>query len=166
MTQFEQLLSEMNADQAVILPFFAAFSRFEFALKQSGYAIGEDSVSANWDRFAADLDANFDRKRTVTLAEAVDYLIKHPPKKQARKGGVLIWVASPAGNARELANLLIYVRRLRNNLFHGGKYPGLVVDDPGRDTTLLRHGLTILDECLTLCDQHSPKVSDAFYGRE
>jgi hypothetical protein len=62
----------------------------------------------------------------------------------------------------ELERLLIYIRRMRNNLFHGGKsQPGspMQVD---RNANLLRHGLTILAECLLICKTHQPSLVGHF----
>lgn len=43
--------------------------------------------------------------------------------------------------------VLLYVRRIRNNLFHGGKFNGHWFE-PKRSEELLRHSLTILRGCL------------------
>jgi hypothetical protein len=53
---------------------------------------------------------------------------------------------------------------MRDNLFHGGKYPGSPTIDPDRDPTLLRHGLTVLGECWALCEQHIPDMPGVFHG--
>jgi hypothetical protein len=163
-TQFTHLLAHMNADKEAVCNFFAAFSRFEFALKKAGYASGGTQVSADWDRLAAVLRPHFDPKRTAELTEAVDYLVQCPPKKQVLHAGALNWVDSPQPqNDPVLLSLLVYVRRIRNNLFHGGKYSGSPTIDPDRDTTLLRHGLTVLDECLALCEKHILDVHGYFH---
>src|SRR3546814_18633912 len=43
--------------------------------------------------------------------------------------------------------VLTYVRRVRNNLFHGGKFNGRWFE-PQRSEQLLKHSLTILRACL------------------
>jgi hypothetical protein len=47
---------------------------------------------------------------------------------------------------------------VRNNLFHGGKFPFARIKDPARDPDLLKHSLTILEACLEL----NPKVKGKF----
>ncbi len=46
--------------------------------------------------------------------------------------------------------LLVIVRTVRNNLFHGGKYPvpSGHIREPARDPKLLNCGLTVLETCL------------------
>jgi hypothetical protein len=95
MSQFTHLLAHMNADAEVVRDFFAAFSRFEFALKRAGSASGGGQVSADRDRLAADLRPHFGPKRTPELSAAVDYLPQHPPKQQVPDAGKLNWVDSP-----------------------------------------------------------------------
>jgi len=53
--------------------------------------------------------------------------------------------------------VLQYVRRVRNNLFHGGKFNGRWFE-PERSAELLIHCLTILNACLEV----SPEVGEAY----
>jgi hypothetical protein len=53
-------------------------------------------------------------------------------------------------NERQLTWLLLAIRTVRNNLFHGGKFPLIPMPDPSRDRDLLIHSLTILDAMLQL----------------
>jgi hypothetical protein len=54
------ILDLLNVPRALTLEFMATFTRFEFALKKSGYARGDESqVTPNWDVFANDV-AKFD----------------------------------------------------------------------------------------------------------
>ena len=45
--------------------------------------------------------------------------------------------------------VLDLIRRVRNNLFHGGKFND-AHSGPGRNELLLRHSLAILHRCLEL----------------
>jgi len=42
------------------------------------------------------------------------------------------------------------VRRVRNNLFHGGKFLPVPPGDPDRDKLLVQHSLTVLRTCMSL----------------
>jgi hypothetical protein len=42
------------------------------------------------------------------------------------------------------------ISTVRNNLFHGGKFPLLLVRDSSRDRDLLTHAINILDAALRL----------------
>lgn len=75
------------------------------------------------------------------------YILDHPPKKQIIADGVLTWSVSAPDTDLRSDRVLIYVRRVRNNLFHGGKFNGRWFE-PERSELLLRHSLTILRTCL------------------
>jgi hypothetical protein len=54
-----------------------------------------------------------------------------------------------------MEHALLLVRRVRNNLFHGGKFSDEVHSGRARNELLLRHSLAILHRCLDL----SPSVA-------
>ena len=93
------------------------------------------------------------------MKDAVTYILEHPPKKQMIANGLLEW--DPAEPDTDLCSdlALIYVRRVRNNLFHGGKFNGHWFA-PDRSEALLRHSLTILRACLAASDE----LSQAYNG--
>ncbi|OKH53896.1 hypothetical protein NIES2101_09090 [Calothrix sp. HK-06] len=95
---------------------------------------------------------------------AVDYLIKNPSKKQILSGDALSWSQTPSWTQEEplLKCLLTMIRRVRNNLFHGGKFPGAPVKDPTRDQLLLEYSICILVECLCLDAAPAHKVRKYF----
>ncbi len=79
------------------------------------------------------------------LSEAVARLLRDPPKKQHRD---LAWRDVPAeGDAHGANNVLLVVRRVRNNLFHGGKAKRQSVDGK-RDDQLVGDALLVLDRAL------------------
>ncbi|WP_207774702.1 hypothetical protein [Sphingosinicella sp. YJ22] len=139
---------------------FRQFARMEYALKAAGYLKREDGrAEANWSAFAADIDEGL-RNAFIEDAEvfaAVAYIGLKPPKKQMVRKGALYWRETPPEATTASGVLLMYVSRVRNNLFHGGKFSNGWLD-PERSRNLLRHCLTILDCCLRLSD----RVRDAF----
>lgn len=141
----QALRRDLIIDRDVVLTFFENFSRAEYALKRAGYAVERGgAVQAAWDRFADRLHAKFFATNDDALTAAVDYFFTSPPLKQTLSAGVMGWAPAEVKAARTLRQLLIFVRRVRNNLFHGGKFPGVVHDDPARNNVLLQHGLVIL----------------------
>lgn len=75
---------------------------------------------------------------------------------QVVRDGLLKWeVAAP--DASDTHELLLCVRRVRNNLFHGGKFNEHWFE-PERSVPLLRHSLSILDACL----RSSQQLNEAF----
>lgn len=85
-----------------------------------------------------------------------------PPLKQVLKDGVLDWKSTEEENVPLLLKLILSVRRVRNNLFHGGKFPSVNLEDPGRNADLLESSIVILEGCLLLND----RVKELFYQRD
>lgn len=129
--------------------FLALFSRIEYALKATGrYANGSDAgVSANWDLFANEIDRAFCAISDEQFVSAVDYLLRHPPRKQILVGSTLTFADQHSDHRQARAQqTLVFVRRVRNNLFHGGKY----LPDGARSRTKRTAGLVFSHRPATL----------------
>jgi len=144
------ILDLLNVPRELTLEFLAMFARFEFALKKAGYAVGDNSkVSPDWDSFANDV-AKLDATALAPMLNASQYLQQHPPKKQVLDNGALRWVARQGTTGSAIGDVLLSVRTVRNNLFHGGKFPDAMVTDPLRDEQLIRDCLAVLKGLLEL----------------
>jgi len=133
-------------DRELVWKFFLAFSRFEYALKCSRYVRQnrDGAVFADWQRFASTHRKKFTANRDNKVRMACVYFTKRPPRQQILVHGVLGWRNSnPLGNTPLLCWLVLMLARVRNNLFHGGKFPWQV--DPCRNSTLVRHALVLLE---------------------
>jgi hypothetical protein len=123
----------------------------EYALKTTRFALRSgEGVSANWDKFANEADEHFLAEANAELRDAVEYLSNSPPRKQILTEGVKFrdFVIDPS--QRRLQQLLLMVRTVRNNLFHGGKYLPDGEMEPGRNEELVRSSLVVLRECAQL----------------
>lgn len=148
----------MNLDQ-LAGKLFHVFSRTEYALKAAGYNNGDGVAETNWRTFALDVEGLISNPENQELLEAINFFFNAPPQKQVIVGGVIQWeVSEPATNSKA-DKLLIYIRRVRNNLFHGGKFNGHWFE-PERSEVLLSHSLTIL----TACVKYVPTVREAYHG--
>src|SRR5262249_51711738 len=117
---------------------------------RAGFSKGNlNYVEPAWDRFASKYSSVFDPAATPQLSVACDYFMSQPPRKQIRDGHSLGW-SEPQIRVDEplLTWLLLMVRSVRNNLFHGGKFPMVSIKEPARDPELIRHALTIIEACL------------------
>lgn len=145
---FQQL--HMPADLAI--EFMATFSRVEHALKSTGYVLAnKGKVEPDWDRFANEIDPQFIQIEDEKLASAKNFLLITPPRKQVLKDGIVIFqnqVVDP--NQRVTHQLLRFVRTVRNNLFHGGKYLPTGELEPGRNEALVNASLCIIHSCIEL----------------
>jgi hypothetical protein len=138
--------------------FLLIFSRFEFALKTRGYAnMSGASLMVKWREFANDTMGAFDTSQNTT-AEYLP-LITSPPSRQTFVGGKLDWAEEQPKEPSDadLPWLLEMVYRVRNNLFHGGKWP----TDITRDTVLIQCSMLIIAKCMEL---HSPLREAYFTG--
>lgn len=142
----------------LLLDFFLTLAQFEFALKNSGFHVrrpGELCYPAHpdWDRFAESLRNSFDAGRTPTLRKASDYLLISPPWEEVVIESGLGWNTKPPEESLPtIVRLIRCVRRIRNNLFHGGKFTTLPIQDGNRNRVLFQSALVVLEECLRLSD--------------
>ena len=144
------ILDLLNVPREMTLEFLATFARFEFALKKAGYARGDDSqVSANWDAFTNDV-AKIDAAVLAPVLASSQYVQQYPPKKQILDHGVIRWVARQGTSGSAIGDVLLSVRTVRNNVFHGGKFPDGAVAEPLRDETLIRECVVVLQGLLEL----------------
>jgi hypothetical protein len=152
-----------SIDEKLVLEFLYTFSRFEYALKRAGYHSPDGKAAlADWDGFENVLTGLPAADLTPVLASG-DYILAKPPKKQVVASGGLSWEES-APTASQIKMLIIYIRRIRNNLFHGGKFPEGPVHDVARDTDLLRSGVSVLKALLKI--PGLPAGIDNYYNEE
>lgn len=141
-----------HLDHELIFKFFATFSRFEYALKRANFrkpGAKNEPADPDWDAFALKIAASFGNRRQKdgALDVAIDVLVADPPKKQTHD---MRWIAvEPQGDPAGAPNVLLMVRRIRNNLFHGGK--ARAVHEVERDNILVKNALVVLDHALA-CD--------------
>ena len=144
---------------------FLTFARFEYALKAAGFyeRRHDDDARPDWTEFARSVSGVLNNPPDPGLQAAIKYIVEHPPQKQIIRDGTLNWreglPPTQPGNQADLVIML--VRRVRNNLFHGGKFSGQWFN-PARSKLLLKHSLTILLGCL----EASPEVRGAYHNNE
>ncbi len=148
------------ADDDLVLKFFKTFSRFECALKRAHFVKrfgNTDNAGPDWNKFADKLNGKLVGKDT-DFTKARKYLLTAPPRQQKVDAAASMgwkWMPhDPQGTESDERYLLRLVRDVRNNLFHGGKYPppndDLVDGQALRNRKLLGACLTILDRCQSL----------------
>lgn len=123
---------------------FRVFTRFEYALKEIGYAepARNNDINVLWDRFVNDhLGPQF--FKLVRETQIASTLLERPPSRQVIQNGVLNWEKStPPSSTQDLFGA---VRRVRNNLVHGGKSGD---EDSDRNAELVADALDVLLEAL------------------
>lgn len=140
-----------DLDRELLLEFFVRFAKAEYALKRSGYILDRsDRAEPNWDAFASANESRFPATVTPEVREAVNFLLAQPPRKQVAPSGTLAWQSTERHGEPELKWLLLLVRRVRNNLFHGGKFAAGPEHDLARRTDLIRSSILVLSHAMTL----------------
>jgi hypothetical protein len=118
----------------------------ESALKNSDFHCGDGDAKANWTKFGNSILGKLEAD--PELSEAVKYFAKQPPRKQVIINGHLDWKDVNKQHHATL-ELLECVKRVRNNLFHGGKFsPTGEWFMPVRDEALFVHSISVLKACL------------------
>lgn len=157
-TEFYNNLNETihKERRTLMFKFLMIFSRFEYALKASGFLPNsEGRASANWDDFIFSIKDEFDKNKNDQLSKAVDYIIENPPKVQIVNinNRQLGWEnRNTDSNVPDINKLCQSIRDIRNNFFHGGKYRGNYQADVSGNCILLDHAITIMNAWLDLND--------------
>lgn len=95
-------------------------------------------MQADWDKFANDIDWHFRRIKEPRFVAAVQYLLTEPPRKQVIRDGSLAWKSAPPNvSLLKAQQVLLMVRRVRNNLFHGAKVWSIESGPRHRDQQLV-----------------------------
>ncbi|WP_145930967.1 hypothetical protein [Immundisolibacter cernigliae] len=134
----------LQLSQELVCEFFAVFSRFEFALKDSGFIRAHKGhAEPAWRDFSASIAATFSVTARSPLDSAIAFLLGEPPMVQVSRCD---WEHKRLHGNTDTERALDAVIRVRNNLFHGGKYTPH--SPPGRDEALVRASLAVLYACL------------------
>ncbi len=146
--------------ETLAFEFFRQFARCEYCLKAVGLRENSRDAKADWRAFAAEICDLLNAPQSQLLKGAISYYLEHPPKKQVVINGILDWEAKLPDHKSQAELLLLLVCRVRNNLFHGGKFNGHYFE-PQRSERLITHGLVILQECI----EGHKKVFEAYSQR-
>ncbi|WP_343551490.1 hypothetical protein [Klebsiella quasipneumoniae] len=140
---FNALLCGIDAQS--VMNFFFYFSRFEHALKIKGYKKLDVNqryiVGANWGAFAGSLKIQYP-SGSDKVDEAVSFICNNPVNRQKAD---LSWKRATPIAPITFKKALLEVPKIRNNLFHGGKYNR---PDRVRDTQLLNYSIVLIKACL------------------
>ena len=156
-------MPEIDLSRAALSPDAAklvgTFLRFEFALKDNGLCPMDGDAAVDWGTVTASLRAAF--FAAVTASGNANTILTNPPKKQIVQNRHLNWQdEDPPRNTHEL---FVAVRRVRNNLVHGGKAGDPESDPatPDRNLKLIREAQWVVEAALLAL----PQVQASFEGR-
>lgn len=141
-------LEELEIDGALVSEFFAVFARFEYAMKASRYCTSDrwNNAVPDWRTLKQDLGPALDKTSEEELRRAMAFLLGAPPLVQKCVDGAPSFQEVPLAGNTNGARALEAAKRVRNNLFHGGKHTPHTA--PARDTELIEAALCVLRHCL------------------
>ena len=122
--------------------YFYWFSRFEYALKENGYLRKGhyDAAIPDWDKFRDQHAEHFSPTQEMTA------LLDVPPQRQVYRNDSCVWEDTNLDREKtELGRVVLILKTIRNNLFHGGKSSQKDWDSPDRNVFLLTNGKMVLD---------------------
>lgn len=138
--------------------FLILYSRFEYALKECGFLQNGNRVLASIENYAESINEIFRPEPESKLEKAVDFIIEYPPKTQIKIRTNLIWQDNPKeGNSIQV--LPEYLRRVRNNLLHGGKFYGRI-ETGSRNWNLVLNSMIIIEHWIDLSDNVKGKFRE------
>jgi hypothetical protein len=127
------------------IKFIATFLRFEYALKENGFCPKDGDACVEWGRVIKELGETF--YESVRRSGHAETIMRKPPKKQISRDSRLKWKS--LGPPQGVDGLFLAIRRVRNNLLHGGKSRDRDDDnDPARNERLVREAQWIIEEAL------------------
>lgn len=141
---------EAHSHRDLLCDFLFTFARFEQALKAADFHQGDGRAEPDWMSFA-ELDQvreEFEDPDSP-VAQDIAFLLDDPPRRQVVHDDNLSWDVAPVNQNLDSKTALEYVKRVRHNLFHGGKFEneGFLRD---RDVDLIRSAYRILQRCTEL----------------
>jgi hypothetical protein len=144
------IIDSFGIPRELTLEFLATFARFEYALKRAGYLKGDQTrAEANWDQFGKTL-AMMDDATLAPIINSCHYLLSNPPRKQIVVDGELSWGRRRGEPTSRIEEILLDLRTVRNNMFHGGKFRDGLATEPLRDERLIHDCMTVLHGLLSL----------------
>ena len=142
--------------------FFKLFAQYEYALKaMKFYKKGKkNQATPDWDRFAKEIGKLVLDCQDEQTMSAISYLFESPPKRQIIKNDELDW-DNVSNTEKKTAQVLFeHVRRVRNNLYHGGKFNGRWFEaEEDRSLELISNSLTVLESLRFKHDKLNEAIS-------
>jgi hypothetical protein len=130
--------------------FFKLFAQYEYALKAMGYGRARSNGGAepDWNKFANIVGRKVLDVREPDVAAAIQFLFDEPPKRQIWLTDHVEWEAVVSPD-RSPQTLFGHISRVRNNLYHGGKFNGRWFE-PERSKELITKSLCVLEALLAI----------------
>ena len=131
------------------IEYFFKFSRFEFALKENGFLKKgrHKAAKPNWKKFIREYAS------TYSPSQEARNLMNDPPDRQIVRDGRCQWEKTNFANFdSDLDKVVLVLKVIRNNLFHGGKNSQFDWDNPERSAFLIENAISVLGDLASLSE--------------
>ena len=110
----------LRVNNELSLEFLATFSRLEYALKVTGYLqSNEGEAKADWKKFVSKIEYIFKPKNLDDYNSLFEYKLE----MLGHVGNSIDWIEFNTSKTKNNFDCVILkIKQIRNNLFHGGKY--------------------------------------------
>jgi hypothetical protein len=141
-----------SLDRELVFEFFWKFSAFECALKRKQFLRADryGNAMADWGQFGREIQGEFTKVSVPGFAKAAEQLRELSPHRQVVRNKRMGWEPIRQNGQSDAEHTLDLMRTVRNNLFHGGKYPDGPIEEISRNRDILQAALTILEGCREL----------------
>lgn len=112
--------------------------------------LDKPAAEAEWTSFGKEITEKFEKVETIDFTAAAAKLRQLSPRKQINRNGILGWEKIDQRDESNAVYTLHLLKLVRNNLFHGGKYPDGGILEVSRDKEILRAALTVFGGCYEL----------------
>lgn len=139
-----QNLSRQPSLDETAFHLFKLFAQYEYALKAMGFvkASHGDRAEPDWNRFIGQHGHIVMNTDAEPVVRARMFLLEAPPKRQIVLNGSIEW-ADVSNQDKSAQALFGHIRRVRNNLYHGGKFNGRWFA-PDRSRPLMESAIVVL----------------------
>ncbi|PNQ76006.1 hypothetical protein BA950_09300 [Erythrobacter sp. SAORIC-644] len=144
---------DLQIDAALVCEFFGLFARFEYAMKATKYC-GTDrhgNAIPDWRKLKAEMGEPIAELQEHRIVDAIAYLLDEPPQVQKYVNSRPEFMELDLDGENSGAKAIEAAKRVRNNLFHGGKHTPH--SPPERDTRLIEASLAVIEACLSVDEQ-------------
>ena len=131
----------LRVNHELALEFLATFSRLEYALKVTGHLqSNEGEAKADWKKFVSKIEYIFKPKNL----DDFNFLFEYKLEMLGHVGNSIDWIEFNTSKTKNnLDCVILKIKQIRNNLFHGGKYAPA---ENSEDEKLLKASINILLE--------------------
>ena len=139
-------LHKLTVKPELAIEFLAVFSRLEYALKVTEFRQeGNGEAKADWKRFISEVDKTFEPNKNEQLSMVFNFLLETNLNYLCVDDKQIKWLPFLIPlESNQLNCVVLKIKQIRHNLFHGGKFAYDNSSNKNRDESLLTYAIILL----------------------